>query len=466
MPSWKPEVFFPISPTLLYDSISWPFAMALASLALAVILTDVARAWEADWLAWAGTLVVAALGIAAVAAGNPLTLVLAWTALDLAELVILLVQIQSSRGRERVIISFASRAAGIILLLLSMLIAESTGEPLNFDSIPPASSLFLLLAAALRLGVLPMHTPFLEELPLRRGLGTILRLAPVASSLMLLTRAASSGIPENLQSPLLAFSSLAALFAGITWLTAQNELDGRPFWILAMSALAVGCAVLGFPQAVTAWGVAALLSGGMIFLFSTRHRAILPAAALSLFGISGLPYTPAWQGVLLYTPPLSVYSILFLLTQAALMTGFILHSGRQGPPLSGVERWVWVIYPAGILLLPLTQILIFLWSIRLSAQGGALPDLIASWPALIPLVFLVLSGLFGRRLIQLIPGRMAAKELRSVLSFAWLYSLLWGVYHFFRRSSALVNQTLEGEGGILWTLLILILILSLLVQTA
>src|SRR5512139_4184293 len=39
---WQPAELFPSSPALLIDSNSWPFAMALATLALAVILTDVA----------------------------------------------------------------------------------------------------------------------------------------------------------------------------------------------------------------------------------------------------------------------------------------------------------------------------------------------------------------------------------------------------------------------------------------
>ena len=39
---WQPEEFLPISPTFLLDRISWPFALALATLNLAVVLTAVA----------------------------------------------------------------------------------------------------------------------------------------------------------------------------------------------------------------------------------------------------------------------------------------------------------------------------------------------------------------------------------------------------------------------------------------
>ena len=84
--TWKPEQILPVSPTLLLDSISWPFAMALATLVLAVILTDVTRVPDVNWSAWASSLAISAISMLAVFAGNPLTLILAWGAIDLIEL--------------------------------------------------------------------------------------------------------------------------------------------------------------------------------------------------------------------------------------------------------------------------------------------------------------------------------------------------------------------------------------------
>ena len=52
------------------DAFSWPFAIALGTIALAVILTDIGRSEEADWYSWASSLALAALGLVAVLAGN------------------------------------------------------------------------------------------------------------------------------------------------------------------------------------------------------------------------------------------------------------------------------------------------------------------------------------------------------------------------------------------------------------
>jgi hypothetical protein len=54
--------------------------------------------------------------------------------------------------------------------------------------------------------------------------------------------------------------------------------------------------------------------------------------------------------------------------------------------------------------------------------------------------------------------------LREFFSMGWFYGLLWGAYHLLRRGISSINLILEGEGGILWTLLLLTLLLSLLMQ--
>ncbi len=97
LPSWQLVSAFLYVPAWLADGISWPYALALAALAAAVIWTSVVRA-ENEPMSWAGTLALAAFGILAVAAENPLTLLLAWSAIDLFELITML---RSNGGRAR-----------------------------------------------------------------------------------------------------------------------------------------------------------------------------------------------------------------------------------------------------------------------------------------------------------------------------------------------------------------------------
>jgi hypothetical protein len=54
--------------------------------------------------------------------------------------------------------------------------------------------------------------------------------------------------------------------------------------------------------------------------------------------------------------------------------------------------------------------------------------------------------------------------LKEIISFSWMYRLLWWIYHTIRRATYLVSDILEGSSGILWALLLLTLVISLIAQ--
>jgi hypothetical protein len=458
--SWSPGTLFPSWPILLVDRLSWPYTVALGTLALAGILTEVARASEADWSSWSASLVLTALGILAVYAGNPLTLLLTWTAIDLFELVVLLWNVSESRLRERVVVSFTARVFGSGLLVAALIVASSSGENLSFSAIPPRASLLLLLAAGLRLGVLPLHLPFLQEPPLRRGLGTLLRLVPAAAAMVLLARTALAISEQGELIPgfpyLLALSGFAALYAAASWFFAPDELAGRPAWLLSVASFSVASALLGQPSASLAWGIAALFSGGLMFFSSARDRRLEWLTLIGIFGISSLPFTPAWNGARLFDAPFHPQQLLFLLALAILISGYARHTLHPLRSLSGVERWVWVIYPIGLAMLPITHFAFGLWTNPGLEQAPR-----AGWWA--GATALALAGLLGawmRRGFN--PERYPTALSNSVFSMNWLYTGLWFIYHRLRLLTSFITDVLEGEGGILWALLFLVLLLAFL----
>jgi succinate-acetate transporter protein len=44
------------------------------------------------------------------------------------------------------------------------------------------------------------------------------------------------------------------------------------------------------------------------------------------------------------------------------------------------------------------------------------------------------------------------------------YGFLWGIYQFVSQISSTISNTLEGDGGLMWTLLFLVLFVSLMTQ--
>lgn len=492
--TWRPETLLPTSPTLLVDNISWPYALALATLALSLILTAATRLEQkpasndpnsqpaeppllADWRAWAGELVLVGFGLVSILAGNLLTLLIGWSALDIAEVFIQLTQLNQSQARERVIVAYSIRAAGIALLLVGEIVIWSEGGLLTLSAISPRASLFLLLAAGLRLGVIPLHLPYMQELPLRQGLGTTLRLVPAAVSLILLVRIATAGVDNSLLPYLLAFTALAALFGGIAWAIARDELTGRPYWILGSASLAVAGALRARPETCLAWGAACLFGGGLVFTASLRRRSLLPVIVLGALSLSALPFTPTWYSTFLYQtsaaensfvhPVLStLFSAIFLLGQVFLLTGFLRYSLRliitpTEDRLEVVERWIGLIYPVGLILLPLAHFLLSIWYRPEIAQvplmGWAGGPVISG----MSLLLLFLGQHLLRPQISAVSSR-ATSLWMQVFSLNWVYRLIWSIYRLVTRLLDLGTKILEGEGGILWALVLLALIFALL----
>ena len=107
-PTWQPEVLFSQSPTFVGDGIAWTFSLSLATLCLAIILTAVVRSNFPRPINWMGTLILTALGILAVVADNPLTLVLIWAAIDISELIAQMRVVEDPELSERTVINHVS----------------------------------------------------------------------------------------------------------------------------------------------------------------------------------------------------------------------------------------------------------------------------------------------------------------------------------------------------------------------
>lgn len=472
---------------LLLDAASGPFALALAGLGLAVILTSAQRMADAppgsasndppllqseDWRNQAAILWLMGMGFFGVLAGNPLTLLLAWAGGDLFGLWVLLLRIPGREASERIVLDFSARVAGILLLIWAIVVARAEGGTLAFEQIPAEVHVVLLLACGFRLGVLPLQVYFFEELPLRRGVGMMTRMAiPAVSSLVLLARIGATAAPTVWTGLLLFLTVFAGLYGSISWFAAKSELEGRAFWVLGVGALALAAAIGGAAQAVQAWGLALLLVGGSVFLFSARSRWLRGVVGVGGVLFSALPGMPTAAGTDLYASPQSLLVWIFLLVHALLLAGFFRHVWREGEPGQVMVRAIRGAYALGLLILPGTLVLagglsggvklpaawwaafvavalaggIGVWRNRISAEAG--------------------EGLFssdGRRVGE----RLFFDGIRRIFSFHWLYRLFWRGYRLLGAGVAFVSVLLEGEAGILWTLLLLFLLISLIANQA
>jgi len=464
--TWQPDILFPSALTLFADQVSWSFALALITLLLASMLTDAGRlpaegGQGGNWGSWASSMALIGIVLLAVFAENLLTLLLAWAAVDLAELVAWLGKARDSNESERAVLAYFTRLVGLLVVIAAGMIAFSSGSPQAFTASNPEISIYLLIAAGVRLGVLPPNSPHPKGIVFNNGWGNLLRLAPAAASLVLLPRTGVVGISPDLAPYIQLLSGLAVLYAGIAWLSAKDETRGQPFWILGIAAMALVSATLAQPEASLAWGIACLLSGGLLFMAHTRSRRLAPVLLIGVLTISTLPFTPTWQGVRIYEPSFRIGMLLFLIGQALFMSGYIRHVMKATNRDEEPQRWMWVVYFLGLVLIILVQVALGWWSWRTYPNLPAGPPaLLASWPSLFSALLVVIILLLGKRAPSL-PERITLPFERISRQ---LYRAMWVVYYAVRRIFSLISLVLEGQAGILWTLLLLALLASFLAQ--
>jgi hypothetical protein len=470
------------SPTLRVEAYTWPYALGLVSLMAAVILTASVRFQNqaSSGPAWAGSLVLTSLGLCAVLADNPLTLLLAWAALDLLELVLLLTNVSGVYLSQQVVIAFATRVIGTVIVWWAFVASLGSGQGQEFADLAPEAGLFLLLGVGLRLGVYPLHLPFQQEPPLRRGLGTVLRLVPAASSLAILSHLPSIILPPAWMPVFLGFAALAAFSAALLWLVARDEINGRPYWIISLAAFSITCAVRGYPGGSLVWGLQMILAGGSIFLYSAHSWNVVYLPLISFLCLTGLPFSPAaggWQG--LVEGNLPGLAPIYIAAVAMVQLGFLRHALRPGDTLETMERWIHLAYQFGIMILFSASILLGL----IGWEGSLTPGV---WWASVLAFFLCCGiGFLARKrqfmlqsavstvAVSTAAGRGSGQAVRtggnrwitsfySVLRLDWLYRFLSGVYRGLARVIVSFTTILEGDGGVLWTLLLLALFVTLL----
>jgi hypothetical protein len=445
-------------PTLAFrvDEITWPLGLAVVTLTLAVIFTDASRAAETSWLVWAGDLGLSAVGLAAVMAGNPSTMLLAWTIVDLIELGILLRQLDREEMRRRAFIFFAMNLLGTLVVFGAMIAAGSEGVRMNLDRIPAQSVVYLILAVGLRMGVFPLQVAFLRDVHHQRGQGTLLRLIPPVVSLSLLAHSSVVEVSAAWRLLLLFSAVLASAYGGIAWARSENELRGRLFWIIGVAGLCFASAVQGQQGAVLAWGLALLYPGAALFLSSVRRKLMLPIGILSLFTFSALPFSPTYAGLRMYQP-LQPFLLLMPLAQLLLIGGYTRFMLKETEPLTGVEPWVRIIYLIGLAILPVTHIASVYIGPPIMAQGS-----IPIWPLLVVLG-LAMIGVVAYWRKWHVPDNLF-NRLDRFFSLRWIDNLIvWGS-SLLEQTAQLITRTVEGEGGVLWTLLFLVMLVSILSQ--
>jgi hypothetical protein len=223
-----------------------------------------------------------------------------------------------------------------------------------------------------------------------------------------------------------------------------------------MGALAVASALRGNPVGSAAWGIALILAGTPLFLTSVQHSRLKKTLLAGAWGISALPFSPTASGWQSGTATGWGFWPFFIIAQSLLIAGYVRHALRPSKgSLQYQPIFVKSLYSAGIILPLLMLLLSGLWG-----WPGALR--LGNWPA--SLIAVLLSGglLWVWPRLKLPAPRVHWMRPSDPTRLNKLYQGLATLYAAIGSAVRAFSMLLEGDGGILWTLIFLIIFASIL----
>lgn len=456
---WRPQDLFGSRLELVLDAQGWQMLFASATLLLSVLMTAVARRGEATAAGRAVMLAYTSLAMLALLAANLLTVATAWALMDLSAFAFL-ASVLRKEDTASVLVSRLAIDSASVLLVLGAAIAKAAAGP-SLAAVgepqPPLSVVLVSLAVLLRLGLFPPHFA-LPSLPgVRRGLGTLLRLLPAAVALSALARALEGGVPSTAIVWLRIGGVLGIVIGGLRWVSEPEAVGGRRFLVLGLSGLGVLLATVrgAQPEAVlTATGVLVLTIGAAISLAEIHAPAHRVAIVLAALFIAGLPVTPG--GMLAQTVTAALGASGDGLVAGACIVGMLLlgvgtlrRAFARGSSWPSGESLVKLLYGAGLFLPLVSGIGLSLRSVRdVSLEGIGLAGALGLAAALaMPL---------ARRFTGAGSGRW--RRWLGYLDPSPLYTGAAFLTGQVLRALRALGDLLEGEGAMLWTYVVLLLV--------
>jgi hypothetical protein len=473
-----PAPLFNSSLKLIGDRVSWLFQLALLLLALTVHLTGLSRPGGPRLGARTAGLLITAAALAAVQSEDLLTLALTWAVFDAVYFLswVLLTSGENIESQATLSLTFNVLATFCVMAAaLDGLRSEQTGFVLGSTPLSDRATLLLWVAVIFRSGVFPFDQARSSDVIVRPGLGSLLRLAPAALAFDLLTHLAMASAGESPLKPWLTAAACLGLLLGAAqlWQTAEPR-SGIRHAVLAQSSLVILAALWGGAaagSAVLALGLATLAGAAALFLsngYSETARWWTLSSILGVVVLAGSPLTVGFVGMAgMYAGFLSaggwLVFVIAALGQVILTAAYIRLALWPGEPVPAAEPIVGVAYLFG-LAAPLTLALIGGFAaVGLSRVGNAPPFSLfsaASLPALGAVVVAGLGGLAAWRFESVIriQAQSTWSTVAQVARLGWLYSSFWEAYRLVGRVLRTTADIVEGEGGVLWTIVAVLLV--------
>jgi len=450
---------FAVNPT------NWPIVFALLTAHIAFLFVSGSRQeLDQDFIFWileAGEIALAYFAITAV---DLWTVIIAWTALDLGNLIYEFFS-RKNLTHSGVVVPLFFKLFGSLLLIYATAISSGNSQVLSLANIPASSSGLFFTAAILHSGILPFRFPEKRKKGVETITNGLFFLLPFISSLFLVVHLPNDDIPFL---SFILISSLAIIgmyYFGLLWMQSAEEINKIYFLALAFAAFTIFRYVTGTHQDLVPWLALTLIGGSWLLQFSQRGSSTRLLPIFLIISMLGIPFTLTSYGSSLYFSDGFKFSVIFILFFHVLyLIGFYQSLTQEKEQFDDLDSSSQLNYLIAIMF---SGLAIIMTSYRLA---GSLINEIANWWAGLTITAAAAAYLIWRRRQagQAREGNLEIEQteisqrVEKMLSFEWLTKAVTVVAERLRPLVNGFSNLMEGEGGILWSIVFMALLVTLL----
>jgi hypothetical protein len=450
---------FAVNPT------NWPIVFTLLTVHIAFLFVSGSKQeLDQDFIFWILEAGEVALAYFAVTAVDMWTVIIAWTAMDLGSLVYEFF-IRKNHVNSALVVPLFFKLTGSLLLIYATAISSGNSQVLSMTNIPASASGLVFAAAILHSGVLPFRFPEQRKKSIETITNGLFFLLPFVSSLFLVVYLPNSDIPFLSFILISSLTIIGMYYFGLLWMQMTEEINKLYYLALAFVSFAIFRYATGTHQDLVPWLVLTLMGGSWLLQFSHRGSSTRLLPIFLLVSMLGIPFTLTSYGSSLYFSDGFKFSVVFILFfQVLYVIGFYQSLTQEKEQFDDLDSSSQLNYLIAILISGLAILLI---SYRLA---GSLINEISNWWAGLTIIAVSAGYLIWKRSQagKTVEGKLDLEQNRinrrveKALSFDWLVKAVTVVAERLRPFVTGFSNLMEGEGGILWSIVFMALLVTLL----
>ncbi len=469
---WLPEPYNFTSLVFTYSAHNWGFGFLLVSLLVGTIFSEAKYLDTPDYVRKiSASILLTAVALSGVMAGSLLTFVISWAVLDLIEFGVLVVLFGEPRTLLTAVSSILFRLVGTFLLILLISLTPADQLASGTVEFEVTSSLWglIILMVLFRTGTLPLFQPYGQAPAYQRGVVTLLRGIPLLITYAFIHFLVDAGgvVPTGVF--WLVIVAMAILWGALSWFGAADEIEGRPYFLFTMAGFGLTVLMTGRIDALAGLAVVLVTGGAGLFLYSPRLKKFNLFILVLIAGMLSFPFTPSAPLARLFagTEPVLI-KCLWMLGFALLVSGMIKHSLTRIKFTQPIETWMLLFHTTALFFIAFSPwvLIAVLWKDQNQYMNW--------WPGVILTVSITsIMGIFMLLRSKLRFIRIQHKKFNAafervntaagnIFRINWLSRIFSSIGFVISKIVNLLARVMEGDGGILWSFLFVVLLLSIL----